>query len=342
MSLDSSLQSLWYGKSRIAWLLAPLAWLYAFVISIRRWMYRAKLLHSVKVDKPVVVIGNITVGGTGKTPLVIWLAQTLTSGGFKVGVIARGYLGKASTWPQVVTKDSDPDFVGDEAVLIAQQTNAIVVAGPDRVADALRAIELGAQVIISDDGLQHYRLHRDIEIAVLDSMRMFGNRRLLPAGPLRESASRMDQVDIVMINQRNNAASDEATTKQLNYRVLATQLRSLATPSVQPMEFLSGQSAHVITGIGNPQAFIDSLEIRGIKVIPHVFPDHARFSARDIQFDDTLPVLMTAKDAVKCRRLVNGAPNRDRYWVVDAHAVLDDAAAQMVVDTVLHRCTVRN
>lgn len=335
MSLDTKLQSLWYGKSRVVWLLVPLSWLYAVIVAIRRWLYRIGLLQVVKVSKPVVVIGNITVGGTGKTPLVIWLAQSLASRGYKVGVIARGYRGKASTWPQVVTRDSDPNMVGDEPVLVAQQTSAIVVVGPDRAADAHQAIALGADIIISDDGLQHYRLQRDVEIVVLDSSRMIGNGWLLPVGPLRESPSRLQQVDLVLVNQRDNSTVAELDSGRPGYRVVVTQLRALTTERTQPLDALRGQSVHVVTGIGNPQAFLNALINHGLTVIPHVLPDHARFAAADIQFNDTLPVLMTAKDAVKCRKL--GVD--DRYWVVDAQAVLDDTTTRRVIDCVINGCT---
>lgn len=332
MSLDSALQSLWYSKSRVAWLLLPLSLLYAVVTSVRRLLYRVHVLQSVKVSKPVVVIGNITVGGTGKTPLVIWLVKKLDSRGYKVAVIARGYRGKAEAWPQVVTRDSDPEMVGDEPVLIAQQTSAIVIAGPDRVADATQAIALGAEVIISDDGLQHYRLRRDVEIAVIDASRKLGNGWLLPAGPLREPTSRLQQVDLVLINDRthNDNVVDDSARDALKYRVVLTQLRSLTHNQTQPIAALRGQTVHVVTGIGNPQAFFGALTDQGLNVMTHIFPDHAQFTAEDIHFNDSLPVLMTAKDAVKCSKLVID----DRYWIVDAQAILDEATVHSVIDRV--------
>jgi tetraacyldisaccharide 4'-kinase len=162
-------------------------------------MFRVGVLRSIKVSRPVIVIGNLTVGGTGKTPLVIWLANTLTAQGYRVGVITRGYGGKARHWPQRVEADSQPDMVGDEPVLIARQTQAVVFAGPDRVAAALQAIAAGAQLIISDDGLQHYRLQRDLEWVVVDASRLFGNAHLLPAGPLREPIRRLSEVNRVLV-----------------------------------------------------------------------------------------------------------------------------------------------
>ena len=335
MSLDTSLQSLWYDDSRLAWLLLPLSWLFSGVSAIRRGMYHAGLFATVKVSKPVIVVGNITAGGTGKTPLVVWLAQTLKSGGYKVAVIARGYRGHAASWPQVVTKDSDPEVVGDEPVVIAQQVDAIVVAGPDRVINAERAIELGAEVIISDDGLQHYHLHRDCEIAVVDGSRLFGNGFRLPAGPLRESPRRLQTVDLVLINQRDVPAGNQdvhfsVLNGNASYRVKLTRLRSIKSDSSREIESFRGQQVHVVTGIGNPKAFVKALQERGIKVVPHILPDHAKFTQQDICFGDELPVFMTAKDAVKCRRLeIDG-----RYWVVDAQAVLDDDVANSVIDRI--------
>ena len=339
MSLDSQLQSIWYGNSRIAWLLLPLSWLFGAIVATRRWLYRTGLLHTVKVSKPIIVVGNITVGGTGKTPLVIWLAQALSTQGFKVAVIARGYGGKSTNWPQLVTRDSNPDSVGDEPVLIAQQTNAIVVVGPDRVADARRSIELGADVIVSDDGLQHYRLHRDCELAVIDGSRHVGNGHLIPAGPLREFPQRLTQVDLLLTNQRDGKLPDNLLTNDplksalqggLHYRVELTQLRSLKSSTVRALDSFRDQQVHVVTGIGNPQAFLASLERHGIRVRSRVLPDHAIITQQDISFADSLPVIMTAKDAVKCRSLEVD----ERYWVADAHIVMDAASAERLLGCV--------
>lgn len=330
MSLDTKLQSLWYGNSRIVWLLLPLSWLFGVIVLLRRWMYNAGWLKIIHVSKPVIVVGNITVGGTGKTPLVIWLAKALSSRGYKVAVIARGYRGAAATWPQVVTKESDPDIVGDEPVLIAQLTGVTVVAGPDRVADARRAIELGADLIVSDDGLQHYRLQRDCEIAVMDGSRMLGNNHLLPAGPLRESSKRLQRADLLLINRRaENAIHKSTLQSNLQYHIVLNQLRSLKTDERRSLDILRDQQVHVVTGIGNPQAFIAALQAQGIRVLPRLLGDHAKLAQQDIRFGDALPVLMTAKDAVKCGKL-----DVSNCWVVDAEAMLDDATAVTVLDRI--------
>jgi len=333
MSIDTTMQSIWYGNSRIAWLLLPLSWLFGGIVAIRRWLYRIGWLSAIHLSKPVIVVGNISVGGTGKTPLVIWLANMLSSRGFKVAVIARGYRGAAAEWPQVVSISSDAALVGDEPVLISQQTGAIVVAGPDRVADAQRAIELGADVIVSDDGLQHYRLHRNCEIVVLDSSRLMGNGYLLPAGPLRENAKRLNTADLLLINQRTTTLVDDSVRwDHLSYRVELRHLRALKSGEIRSMESLRGQQVHVVTGIGNPHAFIDALQQFGTKVLPpRILADHATITPRDIQFGDALPVLMTTKDAVKCRPL----SLNDQYWVVDADVAFEAKAMEVVTERVL-------
>ncbi len=331
MSVDTTMQSIWYGNSRLAWLLLPFSWLFGALVALRCWLYRSGWLATVRVPKPVIVIGNISVGGTGKTPLVIWLANELLSRGFKIAVISRGYHGAATQWPQVVGKDSKASMVGDEAALIAQQTNAIVVVGPDRVSDAQKAIELGADIIISDDGLQHYRLHRDCEIAVVDGSRMLGNGYLLPAGPLREKSKRLKSVDLLLINQRDETPVHISVSRNyLQYRVTLRQLRSVKTGEVRALDTLRGQQVHVVTGIGNPHAFIRALQHMGIKVLPRILPDHALITKNDIHFGDALPVLMTAKDAVKCQLL----DLENHYWIVEADAILDDQVAAAVVDCV--------
>lgn len=330
MSLDTRMQSLWYGNSRVAWLLLPLSGLFAGAMALRRWLYRAGVLKVIRVDRPVVVIGNISVGGTGKTPLVIWLARQLSAQGLKVAVIARGYRGKARQWPQVVNAGSDPELVGDEPVLIAQQTGVAVVAGPDRVADAQRAIELGADIIISDDGLQHYRLFRDCEIVVMDGDRKFGNGFLLPAGPLRELPARLQRADLLLVNQRGASMHASVLKEALQYRVTADGMRALTGSECRSLETLRGQQVHIVTGIGNPRSFISALQATGIKVLPRILPDHARFTPQDLQFGDALPVLMTAKDAVKCRQFDAGG----NCWVVEAVVKMDDATAAIILNCI--------
>jgi tetraacyldisaccharide 4'-kinase len=336
MSLDTRFQQLWYDRPRAAWWLLPFSVLFALLISVRRWMFRAGVLRSIRVSCPVIVVGNLTVGGTGKTPLVIWLANALTAHGYRVGVITRGYGGKSRHWPQRVEASSMPAIVGDESVLIAQQTQALVFAGPDRVAAAQQAIAAGAQLVISDDGLQHYRLQRDLEWVVVDASRLFGNAHLLPAGPLREPVRRLSEVSRVLVNERlggrHGAPPAALNRPHITYRVGLTQLRSLKTGEQRELATLRGQQVHVVTGIGNPQAFLQALHEQGVRFDARILPDHASFTVDDIEFGDALLVLITEKDAVKCAAFATS-----RHWAVGAEVLLE-AADQAQLVTEVQQC----
>jgi tetraacyldisaccharide 4'-kinase len=326
-SADSFLQRVWYDREAqwLSFALLPLSWLFGLVVACRRAAYRVGLLRRVRVERPVVVVGNVTVGGTGKTPFTIWLATQLQAKGVRVGIVLRGYGGDSPHWPLDVTSDSAPQEVGDEAVLLASRTAAIVVAGPDRVAAARRAIELGAQIVLSDDGLQHYRLARDREIVVIDGHRGVGNRRLLPAGPLREPVSRLGQADLRVVSWRDGSPrplTPVAATIQACAQLVAAT--ALVGGETRPIAAFKGTRVHAVAGIGHPQQFFAALQQLGIEVAPHPLPDHARLTAADIRFPDDLPVLMTEKDAVKCARLAD-----HRHWAVrmDVMVSAQDAAA---------------
>lgn len=302
----------WHSVNGISLFLFPLSLIFGVVVWVRRFAYRLGLLHRRRFPVPVIVVGNITVGGTGKTPLVIWLCEYLRGRGWRPGIVSRGYGGKALHWPQQVRPDSDPGSVGDEAVMLAARTGCPMCVGPDRAAavEALLA-HTQANIVVSDDGMQHYALARDIEIAVIDGERRLGNGFLLPAGPLREPGSRLDQVDLVVVNGQGE--DDEFSMK-------------LFQPSVSPLmggatlniaEF-AGRTVHAVAGVGNPERFFDLLNRYGIRIDPRPFPDHHDFVAEDLNFDDAHPILMTEKDAVKCRRF----PCRD-CWVVRVDAQPD-------------------
>ena len=330
--MDAFLQRVWYER-RAQWfslLLVPLSWLFAAVASLRRLAYRRGWSQSCRVTRPVIVVGNITVGGTGKTPLTIWLAEQLRSRGLRVGIVLRGYGGTSTQWPREVSSETAADEVGDEAVLLAQRTGALVVAGPDRVADARRAIELGAQVILCDDGLQHYRLARDLEIAVIDEQRGLGNGRLLPSGPLREPARRLDSVDVKVMTRRTRASQQPATFANA---VIATPVLgdavSLGAGERRSLQSFIGTRVHAIAGIGNPRAFFDALSELGLTVEPHPLPDHARLTAADLAFPDGAPVLMTEKDAVKCRSGAD-ASRLANCWAVRLDVAMSEADAQAI------------
>jgi tetraacyldisaccharide 4'-kinase len=322
--LEAYLQRLWYGGEArwISWLLLPLAGVFGAAAAVRRAAYRSGVLRTHRVARPVVVVGNITVGGVGKTPFTIWLANRLAARGVRVGVVLRGYGGRSASWPREVTSATPVDEVGDEAVLIASRTPALVVAGPDRVADAQRAIERGAQIVLADDGLQHYRLARDREIAVIDAERSLGNRRLLPAGPLREPARRLSGAHLIVHTRRGATAEPGAETDRSVVAVTAlANAYSLHDGQVRPLAAFAGQRVHAVAGIGNPQAFFQALAAEGLLVDGRALRDHALLSPAAVSFGDDAPVLMTEKDAVKCRAFTD----RRRLWAVRQELELDAA-----------------
>jgi len=295
----------WQKLTPVSLLLLPLGVLFGVLAALRRAMYRRRLLPSHRLSVPVIVVGNITVGGTGKTPLVIWLAGELKQAGYRPGIVTRGYRGQSRRWPLAVTPDTSPVAAGDEAVLLAQRSGCPVMAGPDRVAAAQRLVAQGCNAIVSDDGLQHYRLQRDLEIAVIDGMRRFGNGLCLPAGPLREPVSRLREVDWRVTN-------GEPQGGEIGMRLVPTAIYRLDAPDRQAEagDFDFG-AVHAVAGIGNPGRFFDSLRVLGLKIRPHAFPDHHAYRAADLEFGDHHPVLMTEKDAVKCRRFA-----QPHHWVV--------------------------
>jgi len=312
--MSSSIDSLWYGNSPLSLLLAPLGWLFCAAAVLRRAAYRLGIARAGRVGAPVIVVGNISVGGTGKTPLVIWMARFLMSRGLRPGIVSRGYRGRAESWPQQVRADSDPIVVGDEPVLLARATGCPVVADPDRLR-AARSLLLHARcdVILSDDGLQHLSMGRDVEIAVVDGIRRHGNGRCLPAGPLREPVSRLATVDMVVSNGGGIGG-------EFSMIVSARGADNLQDETIsEPLERFRPGPVHAVCGIGSPQRFFDTLERAGLTLIRHPFPDHHAFAAADITFDDEIPVLMTEKDAVKCRRFAAA-----RHWCVPLQAELPE------------------
>ena len=267
----------------------------------------------------MVVVGNITAGGTGKTPLVVWLAGQIREAGLEPGIVSRGYGGR-NRMPRRVQADSDPREAGDESVLLARRCACPVAVGADRVA-AGRLLEADADVILADDGLQHYALGRALEIAVLDAARGLGNGLCLPAGPLREPPGRLAQVDLVV----ENVTGGEATRHGgLAMSLSAGDAVGVSSGECRPLEAFRGESVHALAGIGNPKRFFRQLEGFGLRLVEHPLADHARLTPRDIEFPDGLPVLMTEKDAVKC---LGFASARHWYVPVDAGFSAADAAA---------------
>lgn len=316
------LQDIWYKDLIIGTWLMPLGFVFSDMVRFRRYCYRIGIKKTVKLNVPVIIVGNLTVGGTGKTPLVIFLAKLVKASGYRPGIIARGYGGKAASRPRLVFADSKPDDVGDEPLLLAKQSQCPVAVGIKRAESAKLLLELGGcDLIISDDGLQHYALARDIEIAVVDGERWFGNGYCLPAGPMREPPSRLESVDLVVVNGEKNEAG------QFSMQLTGSEAVNLATGQSRPLSEFAGQPCHAIAGIGNPGRFFRLLEKAGIIAIEHSFPDHYRFTAGDLVFNDGLPVLMTEKDAVKCVNFAMGD-----LWQVPVQAELEPEFANRFLE----------
>lgn len=322
---------IWYQKNKLSYLLWPLSLLYRFIISIRQCCYKINLFKSHRVNAPVIVVGNITVGGTGKTPLVIALINELKKRGFHPGIILRGYRGKSKTWPQYVTEKSNPVLVGDEAVLLATKTNVPVMAGPDRVKSAEKLIaEYHCNVIVSDDGLQHYALARDIEMAVIDSSRRFGNEWCLPAGPLREPIVRLKSVDFIVANGKANAGEFEMKFVIDDVVSIIDDNKKI---DLQELTRKGECSIHAIAGIGNPDRFFQLLQSFNFQFETKIFPDHYQFQKRDFDALDADVILMTEKDAVKCRDFAD-----ERFYVVKGRAVLDIHLIQILLNKLSRSC----
>ncbi|VAW73655.1 Tetraacyldisaccharide 4'-kinase [hydrothermal vent metagenome] len=309
--LENWFNRIWYSDIRPPWWLLPFSWLYCGVVYARQLARRLGLLKVVYPGVATIVVGNLTVGGTGKTPFVIALSRLLSVDGLRVGIVTRGYGGDARDWPCEVTTDSDPLKYGDEAVLLAGSTGVPVYAGPDRLA-AARALlaEHSIDVLISDDGLQHTRLGRDIEIVMIDPERSFGNGICLPAGPLREPLSRLEDIDATVALGMHPAA-------KFQFAAAPGEAINLATPARRlPLKDFAGKPCHAVTGIANPERFFRMLKEQGLQPDTRCFEDHHAFNAADIRFDDDSAVLMTAKDAVKCRKFAN---SNDWYVPLELH-----------------------
>ena len=316
------LQWHWYRITPLHLLLWPLSLLFGFIVSIRRLLFRHVVLNSVKLPLPVIIVGNISVGGTGKTPLTLWLAEQLLADGWHPGIISRGFGGSGSK-PQEVLQGSDPAEVGDEPVLMAQRLLCPVWTGRDRpaAAQALLAAHPECDVILSDDGLQHYRLQRDVEIVVIDGIRRFGNGFLLPAGPLREPPSRLREVDAVVIN------GDKVAANEYRMELEGVHFYNLLNPEITATAAdFQGQTVHAIAGIGHPERFFGYLKKLGLTLIAHPYPDHHQFSAADLACSDANALLMTEKDAVKCSAFAD-----EKCWVLRVDARLDPALIQLIL-----------
>ena len=314
----------WYRLSALSIALLPLSLVFLVVVMVRRLLYRTRIVASEALPIPVIVVGNIAVGGTGKTPTVLWLTDVLLDAGYHPGIITRGYGGNERI--QAVTSQTDTAIGGDEPVLLAQRSGCPVWTGGDRVAAArvLLAQHREVDVLISDDGLQHYRLKRDIEIAVVDGERGFGNGLLLPAGPLREPTGRLRSVDAVVVNGTTRLTLPRRHDMRLEGRTFVNLLNPLlqSTPDA-----FRGKVLHAVAGIGNPTRFFAHLTALDLSFTAHPFTDHHRFSPADLYFPDADAVLMTEKDAVRCAVIA-----RENFWCLPVAAKVDSALADLILD----------
>jgi len=303
----------WYRRGLLAWLLWPVSLAFGVLVLTRRILYGIRVFKSQHPGIPVIIVGNLTVGGSGKTPLVIWIAEFLKSKGWSPGIVSRGYGAKVEA-PRAATLASDAAEVGDEPIVLSRRSGCPVWIGPERVrvAAVLRREEPKVDVLILDDGLQHYAMRRDIEIAVVDA-RGFGNGFLLPAGPLREPRRRLKTVDAVVAHGSSIPGYGMSLDGETAHRMTDARER-------QPLKAFAGQKVHAVAGIGDPNRFFVHLGRAGIQVLPHPFPDHHRFTPRDLEFGDDAPVMLTEKDAVKLRSVA-----RAHWWVLPVTAKLDPA-----------------
>lgn len=310
------MSNFWQKRGLIAWLLSPVSLLFGFVVHARLKLYKAGILKVHEFAVPVIVVGNISVGGTGKTPIVSALAKRCQLTGKKPGIVSRGYGAEPARLPRMVDSNTPVELSGDEPLLLACETGVPICICTDRSA-AVKwlAANHDVDVIISDDGMQHYAMYRDVELAVVDGQRMLGNGWLLPAGPLREPPRRLNLVDIVAVQEANSTTPDSIKTTPLSiahtvnrsvtghFYLEIEALKNLADQHIIALEALIGRQVHAIAGVGNPERYFSSLRAAGLDVHEHAMPDHHRYTVEDIAFDDHLPILITSKDAVKIRGL---------------------------------------
>jgi len=304
-SKQQKLNKIWYKGKTIPITYKLLSGIFSIVSRFRRKMYQLGILKTHKIKCPVVIVGNISVGGVGKTPMVIWLVNQLQSQGLKVGVVSRGYGGKREHEPLLVIPQTSAKASGDEALLIAKHTNAPVFVGKNRVKAAKKLLlDYRVDIIIADDGLQHYALNRDLEIVLIDAIYGLGNKKLLPAGPLREQTSRLNSVDMVIYKGK----------KQGSHYFQYEPLMVYALGDIKnqkSIESFRSQHINAIAGIAHPDSFFSMLSNQGLAVVKNPLDDHEILTEDHFKFDNDDPVFITEKDAVKCQDL-----KLNNVWVV--------------------------
>ncbi len=326
MPLHDWLQRVWYGSAAGGWLMLPFSWLFTAVTALRRALYRAGAFGVVRLDVPVVVIGNLTAGGTGKTPLTLWLAAQIRQRGFRAGIASRGFGGRQGGGPRLVEGDDDPARIGDEPLMMARRDIAPVVVCENRGEAARLLIDMGVDVILCDDGLQHYALARDLEIVVIDGERRFGNGRRLPAGPLRESVARLRTTDWRVCSGGSPGPGE------IGMRLEGSVVRRVGGDRSRALSDFRGARCHAVAAIGNPGKFFASLREAGVDVIPHPIPDHAVPRLAELGLEEGDTVLMTEKDAVKYA-------DGDRFdaWYLPVDARLG-RGGEAIVDHIISLC----
>lgn len=334
-SLETILTRNWLRRGLLAWVLWPLSLLFRMLVAVRRALYRFGFLRSTRLPVPIIVVGNIFIGGTGKTPLTLWLVDALRNAGYRPGVISRGY-GTKDALPRLVSADALPSDVGDEPVLIARRGKCPVLVGRDRVATgkALLAAHPEVDLIISDDGLQHYALQRNVEIAMFDA-RGIGNGWMLPAGPLREPATRLR--DFTIVNGARCAELGGAAVGQVMYMQLISDMAERLSDRSQKLSLPELQAKfsqiRAAAGIGNPARFFAMLRAAGVIFDEMPLPDHYDFSLNPFRNVTADIILITEKDAVKCAQ-IDGLKNDPRLWVVPVTARIDDPLAEQILEKI--------
>ena len=332
-----AVQALWHKKGYVLYPLIPLSWLFILVASLRRRLYQRGVLTQTRFKIPVIIMGNLSLGGSGKTPLVIYIAQMLQTRGLRVGIISRGYKGSHQQ-PTLVNVHSDPACVGDEPYMIYQHLQCPVVVGKDRVAALQYLLENNTvDVVLSDDGLQHYALARAIEIVVMPFVGaglsagplMPINTYCLPAGPLREPLSRLKTVDLIVYNAAQIAERGIDKPVYCMQTMPDWLYSAMDVGKKQPLETFKGMQVHAVAGLGNPTRFFSMLQAAGLDIIPHIYPDHHAYKAGDILFGDALPVILTEKDFVKCTHFV-----QNQHWVLPIHVCMSEGFDKALWDLI--------
>lgn len=325
--LSSWLQHSWYADKPMR-VLVPFSRLFLYLAKKRKQKYFSGAKEVWRAPVPVVVVGNINVGGVGKTPFVIWLVQHLQSLGYKPGVVSRGYGGQSNHYPVLLNSESDPKQVGDEPKMLFDRLSCPVAVDPVRVraVQNLLLANQGVDIIVADDGLQHYALGRDVEIVVIDGARGLGNGYCLPAGPLREPAERLSTVDFVIANGENPQGLTRYTM-----RLVPKYIEHLHSKEQRPLAWLKNRRVRAIAGIGNPQRFFSSLNNLGAQLEPHSFSDHHKFSIKDFAFVEKKTLIMTEKDATKCREL-----DLQDAWFLSVELELNSLFVEKLTQTINH------